>query len=98
MEYGYLDKEVKELVAERDRLVAENAELREDLVVVGGAFSHANATLDRLREKIPEDCFDWDKYSFKDRSDMLLHISSVLYSNEVVNNDEQVRASGLNRG
>ena len=28
MEYGYLDKEVKALVAERDRLAAENAELR----------------------------------------------------------------------
>ncbi len=26
MEYGYLDKEVKALVAERDRLAAENSE------------------------------------------------------------------------
>ena len=49
--------ECKALTAERDRLAAENTELRADLVVVGGAFSHANATLDRLREAVPDG--DW---------------------------------------
>lgn len=82
MEYGYLDKEVKALVSERDRLRAENAELRATIETISternlflqqrtqaidkGVYwqdksnTHdrmlraANATLDRLREIIPE--------------------------------------------
>lgn len=82
MEYGYLDKEVKALVAERDRLAAENAELRATTETISternlflqqrteaidkGVYwqdksnTHdrmlraANATLDRLREAVPE--------------------------------------------
>ena len=80
MEYGYLDKEVKALVAERDRLAAENAELKalcidntisvlqdrlsaanaayasllESHEIILDALTESDATLDRLREVVPE--------------------------------------------
>lgn len=80
MEYGYLDKEVKALVAERDRLATENAELRELLEIEqataldaaelsaawANAASEANATLDALREAVPEGtkwCTDCDAFT-----------------------------------
>lgn len=65
MEYGYLDKEVKALVAERDRLASENAELKRDFAALNETLQNyaqqvrqasaelaANATLDQLREAI----------------------------------------------
>lgn len=80
MKYGYLDKEVKALVAERDRLAAENAELKalcidntisvlqdrlsaesaayasllESHEIILDALTESDATLDRLREVVPE--------------------------------------------
>lgn len=61
MEYGYLDKEVKALVNERDRLAAENAELKDLLAIeqiphadANEQLAAANATLDRLRAAVPE--------------------------------------------
>lgn len=55
------EKEIDALTAERDRLVAENAELeywKQGNIRCASQLATANATLDRLREVVPE-CWYW---------------------------------------
>ena len=58
MGHGGECPECKDLLTERDRLAAENAELeywKRGNIRCASQLATANATLDRLREAVPED-------------------------------------------
>ena len=64
MEYGYLDKEVKALVAERDRLAAENAELRATIETIS---TERNLFLQQRTEAIDKGVYWQDKSKTHER-------------------------------
>lgn len=115
MEYGYLDKEVKALVAERDRLLAENAELRATIETISTErnlflqqrteaidkgvywqdkskthermFRAANATLDALREAVPDGDDNPEEWPYGNGPGCVRRVQSILYPKETDNGE-----------